>query len=407
MEPSQLDTQATQPRFHAVRQASTYLVLMLLSAGAAVGGVNAFKSPPLAVQRTAIAAPRGQTQPAPSLISSPDLISTMVEKAGPAVVRIDAEKSVNQAIPDEFNSPFFRRFFGSQIPNQPSSRVQRGLGSGFILNQDGHILTNAHVVDGADTVQVTLKDGRALDGKVMGADSVTDIAVIKIEAEELPTLAISDSEQLKPGQWSIAIGNPLGLDNTVTAGIISATGRSSNQIGAPDKRVDYIQTDTAINPGNSGGPLLNLQGEVIGVNTAIIQGAQGIGFAIPINTAQRIADQIIATGKAEHPYLGIQMVTLSPEIKADINQDPNSGLKVSADEGILIAKVVPGSPAEKAGLKAGDILSRINGKDVTDAGVVQQQVATQSVGDSIQLDVIRNQKRQQVSAKLDNIPANG
>ena len=407
MEPSQLDTQATQPRFHAVRQASTYLVLMLLSAGAAVGGVNAFKSPPLAVQRTAIAAPRGQSQPAPSLISSPDLISTMVEKAGPAVVRIDAEKSVNQAIPDEFNSPFFRRFFGSQIPNQPSSRVQRGLGSGFILNQDGHILTNAHVVDGADTVQVTLKDGRALDGKVMGADSVTDIAVIKIEAEELPTLAISDSEQLKPGQWSIAIGNPLGLDNTVTAGIISATGRSSNQIGAPDKRVDYIQTDTAINPGNSGGPLLNLQGEVIGVNTAIIQGAQGIGFAIPINTAQRIADQIIATGKAEHPYLGIQMVTLSPEIKADINQDPNSGLKVSADEGILIAKVVPGSPAEKAGLKAGDILSRINGKNVTDAGVVQQQVATQSVGDSIQLDVIRNQKRQQVSAKLDNIPANG
>ncbi len=164
--------------------------------------------------------------------------------------------------------------------------------------------------------------------------------MIKIQANNLPTVTIGNSEQLQPGQWAIAIGNPLGLDNTVTTGIISATGRSSNQIGAADKRVEFIQTDAAINPGNSGGPLLNARGEVIGMNTAILRGAQGLGFSIPINTAQRIATQIINTGRAQHPYLGIQMVGLTPELKQNINSDPNSGLSVQEDKGVLVVRKI-------------------------------------------------------------------
>src|SRR5919202_1353056 len=165
--------------------------------------------------------------------------------------------------------------------------IERGTGSGFVIGGDGVILTNAHVVEGADTVNVTLKDGRSFQGQVLGADKVTDVAVVKIEANNVPVVAIGNSDKLLSGEWAIAIGNPLGLDNSVTAGIISATGRSSSDVGVPDKRIGFIQTDAAINPGNSGGPLLNASGEVIGMNTAIIQGAQGLGFAIPINTAKR------------------------------------------------------------------------------------------------------------------------
>ncbi len=186
--------------------------------------------------------------------TDPNFITGVVERVGPAVVRINSSRTVKTQIPDELNDPFFRRFFGSQLPTQPEQRVQRGTGSGFIIGADGRILTNAHVVDGADTVTVILKDGRSFKGKVVGKDELTDVAVVKIEANNLPTVTVGNSDQLQPGQWAIAIGNPLGLDNTVTTGIISATGRTSNQIGAADKRVEFIQTDAAINPGNSGGP---------------------------------------------------------------------------------------------------------------------------------------------------------
>jgi Do/DeqQ family serine protease len=323
-------------------------------------------------------------------MTDPNWIAGVVDKVGTAVVRIDSTRTVTNQVPEILNDPFFRQFFGSQFPNQPSKQVVRGVGSGFIINADGIILTNAHVVNGADTVTATLKDGRTFKGKVIGQDPVTDVAVVKIPASNLPTARLGNSDQLKPGQWAIAIGNPLGLDNTVTAGIISGTGRSSSALGIQNGRVDFIQTDAAINPGNSGGPLLDAQGEVVGINTAIIQGAQDIGFAIPINTARRIADQLIAKGRIEHPYLGILMVTLTPDVKQTINNNPNSGLSVTADQGVLIAKVMPNSPAAKAGVRAGDVIDRINGQPVKTADEVQQKVELSGVDSNLHLQVQRN-----------------
>jgi S1-C subfamily serine protease len=297
----------------------------------------------------------------------------------------------------------FRQFFGNAMP--PSEQIQEGVGSGFITTADGQIITNAHVVAGADRVQVTLKDGRSFTGEVMGADTVTDIAVIKIDAQDLPTVRLSDSDQIQPGEWAIAIGNPLGLDSTVTAGIISATGRTSREVGVPDKRVDFIQTDAAINPGNSGGPLLNLNGEVIGVNTAIIQGAQGLGFSIPINTVQRISTQLIETGRVEHAYLGIQMVALSPEVKENINSDPNSPFTVQEEEGVLIARVVPNSPAAQAGLRDGDVIVAIEGQAVKDGAEVQRVVEQSTVGQNLSLTLRRDGQEQTLNVRPGNLPS--
>jgi S1-C subfamily serine protease len=276
-------------------------------------------------------------------------------------VRINATRKVANQIPEAFNNPLFRRFFGSEQPI-PQERVERGTGSGFILGRDGRLITNAHVVADTDTVQVTLKDGRTFEGKVVGVDTVTDVAAVKIKANDLPTVKLGNSRNLVPGEWAIAIGNPLGLDNTVTVGIISATDRSSAQVGVPNKRVNFIQTDAAINPGNSGGPLLNADGEVIGVNTAIRADAQGLGFAIPIETAARVANQLFSKGRVEHPFLGIQMVDLNTATKKEINQETN--LNIKQDTGVLIVQVLEKSPSDRAGLREGDIIHKINGSHV-------------------------------------------
>ncbi len=357
----------------------------------AVSRVNAAPPLPAATDPNFVIQVVQKVGPAVVRIDSSRTVQSRIpaQKVGPAVVRIDSSRTVQSRIPAEFNDPFFRRFFGSQLPQQ-GQRVERGTGSGFIISGDGRILTNAHVVDGADTVRVTLKDGRSFQGKVLGKDTLTDVAVVKIQAENLPSVALGNSDQLQSGEWAIAIGNPLGLDNTVTTGIISATGRTSNQVGAPDKRVEFIQTDAAINPGNSGGPLLNARGEVIGMNTAIIQRAQGLGFAIPINTAQRISAQLIATGKVQHPYLGIQMVGLTPQIKENLNSDPNSGLSVNEDKGVLVVRVMPNSPAAKAGIRAGDVIQALNGQSVTDASGVQKAVDSSQVGGNLRLELRRN-----------------
>ena len=378
------------------QKAVGYLSLVLLGAGAAFSGsylasTNQQSSQSSTAQASTLPAVQKVAAGLP-MAADPNFVVNVVEKVGPAVVRIDTTQTVTSRTPDIFNDPFFRQFFGgSQLPNSQAKRVQRGVGSGFIIGADGRVLTNAHVVNGADTVNVILKDGRSFKGKVLGADPVTDVAVVKIQANSLPTIPLGNSNQVKPGQWAIAIGNPLGFDNTVTSGIISATGRDSSSIGAGNgERVQFIQTDAAINPGNSGGPLLNARGEVVGMNTAIIQGAQGLGFAIPINTAQRIATQLVAKGKVDHPYLGIQMATLTPELKKEINSDPNIGLSVNEDQGVLVIKVVPDSPAAKAGVRAGDVIQKLNGQLVTTASTIQQAVENSSVGGNVRVDLRRN-----------------
>ncbi|MEL6491316.1 MAG: HhoA/HhoB/HtrA family serine endopeptidase [Cyanobacteria bacterium J06621_3] len=339
------------------------------------------------------------------LVEGANFIAAAVERTGPSVVRINSARTVVSRRPQMFNDPFFREFFGGQIPQQGRSRVETGTGSGFILNANGTILTNAHVVEGADQVSVTLKDGRELRGEVIGEDPLTDVAVIKVDASALPTVTIGNSDALRPGEWAIAIGNPLGLDNTVTAGIISATGRTSAQIRVPDKRVQFIQTDAAINPGNSGGPLLNERGEVIGVNTAIIGGgAQGLGFAIPINQARAIADELISSGRVDHAYLGIEMSTLTSELKAQINANPNYNLNLQVDSGVVIVAIRDNAPALQSGIRLGDVIESMNGRSVTDAVQVQQIVAATKVGDAIAMVVNRNGQRVELSVRPGALP---
>jgi S1-C subfamily serine protease len=341
-----------------------------------------------------------------NILQSPDsnFVTRVVQQVGPAVVRIDSSRTV--ALPDNemFDDPMFRRFFGSESPLRPENRIERGSGSGFIFGSDGRILTNAHVVDGADTVTVKLKDGREFEGKVLGVDTVTDVAVVKVEANNLPVVSLANSEELQPGEWAVAIGNPLGLDNTVTVGIVSATGRSSAAVGVPDKRVNFIQTDAAINPGNSGGPLLNQRGQVIGMNTAIIQGAQGLGFAIPIDRAQQIADRLVDKGRVEHPYLGIRMLGITPAIKEEFNRNPNARLRLTEEKGVLVMGVADNSPAEQAGIRVADTIKKINSQEVTDAGTVQQIVEKTTVGAPMQIELIREGKPVTVTVKAGAFP---
>lgn len=407
-QPQDKDNLLAKSHDHAPwKKATASLSLVLLGSGMTfAGGYLANNQQQVAESASKLAVGRVNAAPPLPGNTDPNFVTQVVQKVGPAVVRINSSRTVTTQLPEEFNDPFFRRFFGSQLPTQGRNRVERGAGSGFILSADGRILTNAHVVDGADQVTVTLKDGRTFQGKVVGRDELTDVAVVKIEANNLPTVTIGNSDQLQPGQWAIAIGNPLGLDNTVTTGIISATGRSSNQVGVPDKRVEFIQTDAAINPGNSGGPLLNARGEVIGMNTAIIQGAQGLGFSIPINTAQRISNQLISTGKAQHPYLGIQMVGITPELRQRINSDANSGLTVNENQGVLIVKVMPDSPAFKAGIRAGDVIQKLNGESITDAAAVQKAVEKAQIGGNLRLDLRRNGQSINIPVRPGTFPTN-
>jgi Do/DeqQ family serine protease len=386
----------------------TPLGLILLGAGGAVAINYEFTKSMMffTPQHPALISTPIASVPADRLASVPtpsNFITQVVDKAGSAVVRIDSKQTITKqsAI---FNDPFFQKFFGSQVPSSPSKEIVRGIGSGFIISSNGEILTNAHVVNGVNTVKVTLKDGRTFQGKVMGTDPVTDVAVVKIQSNNLPTVELGDSARLKPGEWAIAIGNPLGLDNTVTSGIISATGRSSSDIGAPNERVNFIQTDAAINPGNSGGPLLNARGQVIGMNTAIIQDARGLGFAIPINTAKTIANQLIATGSVKHPYLGIEMVTLTPDLQKKINDDPNSNLTIYHSQGVLVTKVILDSPAAKAGLRSGDAIEQIDGQQIKDANSVQQIVEQKQVGNNLQIGLYRGDRPRSVSVTTAAMP---
>ncbi|WP_448572938.1 HhoA/HhoB/HtrA family serine endopeptidase [Trichothermofontia sp.] len=388
----------------SIGQLGIYVTLLLIGGGVGVG-VSRFwpATPPAAHTIPVVLQSLPMAQPAEREVrvierNNPNFIAEAVERVGPTVVRIDATRQVASDLPEALNDPLLRRFFGNMLP--PSGeRVERGTGSGFILSADGRLITNAHVVDGAKTVRVSLKDGRQFEGRVIGTDPVTDIAVIRIDARELPVAPLGRSDNLAPGQWAIAIGNPLGLDSTVTAGIISAIGRSSSQVGIPEKRVSFIQTDAAINPGNSGGPLLNDRGEVIGINTAIRANAQGLGFAIPIETAERIAEQLFNKGRVEHPFLGIQMVDLTPELRKELNKDGDLGVTIGQDRGVLIVQVLTPSPAAQAGLRAGDIIQRLEGNPVASAAEVQAIVEGSRVGSTLLVEVNRQGKVHELRVK--------
>jgi S1-C subfamily serine protease len=358
----------------------------------------------------AIAAPLAPTPaPAPAVLENvgqKSFVAVAVQRVGTAVVRIDTERTVTRRNTDPFmEDPFFRQFFGDGYSQMPREEMVRGQGSGFIVDRTGVILTNAHVVNGADKVTVTLKDGRTLEGKVRGVDEVTDMAVVKVSGGDLPIAPLGDSDQVQVGDWAIAVGNPLGLDNTVTLGIVSTLKRSSAQVGIPDKRLDFIQTDAAINPGNSGGPLLNAEGEVIGINTAIRADAMGIGFAIPINKAKAIKDQLAKGEKISHPYLGVQMTTLTPELAKQNNTDPNSAFIVPEVEGVIVLRVLPNTPAAAAGLRRGDVMTQIDGQAVTSAAQLQAIVESSRLGQTLKVTIQRGEQTKQVpirTAELEN-----
>jgi len=301
-----------------------------------------------------------------------------------------------------FNDPFFRDFFGDRgFPQQgPYEERLRGQGSGFIIDTNGSILTNAHVVDQADRVTVTLRDGRQFEGEVRGVDEVTDMALVKVRPDgDLPVAPLGDSDQVQVGDWAIAVGNPLGLDNTVTLGIVSTLNRSSALVGIPDKRLDFIQTDAAINPGNSGGPLLDEQGEVIGINTAIRANAMGIGFAIPINKAKEILPQLARGERVVHPYLGVQIATLTPELARQNNDDPNSSVLLPEITGALVIGIVPNSPAASAGLRRGDVITQIDGQAIRTADQLQRTVEGSRIGQSLRVTIRRGENTQQLSVQ--------
>lgn len=341
-----------------------------------------------------------KSSPAMNAIGSHSFVTTAVNRVGSAVVRIDTERTVSRRNDPMMEDPFFRRFFGDSFPQQSPTEQLRGLGSGFILDKSGVILTNAHVVDQADRVTVRLKDGRTFEGKVKGIDEVTDLAVVKINAgKDLPVAPLGSSDNVQVGDWAIAVGNPLGFDNTVTLGIVSTLKRSSAQVGISDKRLDFIQTDAAINPGNSGGPLLNGLGEVIGINTAIRADAMGIGFAIPIDKAKAIATQLQRDGKVAHPYLGVQMVTLTPELAKQNNNDPNSMFEIPEVKGVLVMRVVPNSPAATAGIRRGDVIVQIDNKPITSAEQLQRVVEDSNLGQVLQVKVQRGNQTQMLSVR--------
>ncbi|HOI63636.1 MAG TPA: Do family serine endopeptidase [Mesotoga sp.] len=310
-------------------------------------------------------------------------IVKVVETAGPAVVKVDVEATAMYAPSDFYGfDEFFRRFFG-EIPEQ--SRKVTALGSGFIFNKEGYIFTNEHVVAGAEKITVSLLDGSVYPAKYIGGDTDLDIAVIKIDPDgrDLPIVELGDSDALRVGEWAIAIGNPLGLKHTVTVGVISAVGR---QIPKPDGQSvysDLIQTDAAINPGNSGGPLLNIYGQVIGINTAIVDPDVGttLGFAIPVNVALRYVDSIIATGSIQRAYLGVYLDTVTESTARSL------GLKI--DRGALIMDVVAGSAADKAGIKPQDVIVKFQNLEITNSSELRAAILNYPAGSEVSVVVNR------------------
>lgn len=322
-------------------------------------------------------------------------IADIAETVGPAVVNIDTVRMVKTQFPS-FEDPIFKRFFGREFEEFRRTIPQKGTGSGFIINQEGYVLTNEHVVRKADKIKVTLSDGREFDGEVIGSDVTSDMAIVKIKADHLPLVALGDSDKLRVGEIVIAIGNPYGLQQTVTMGVVSAKGRSIPTGIEGRVYKDFIQTDAAINPGNSGGPLLNTKGEVVGINTAIIPFAQGIGFAIPINIAKKNIDDLINFGKVIRSWLGVYIQEVTPEIAKQFNQ--------AEAKGVLVGDVVKNSPAEEVGIKTGDIIKKVNNEEVNSPEELQDKIGNIEIGKEANIGIVRNGEIISFIVKISEMP---
>lgn len=370
-------------------------------------GSGAFGAPALAAEASDAPEPPAVAMTAAPAGSRHSFVAEAVRRVAPAVVRIDTERTARAATFDPtMLDPLLRDLFGD-----PSGSLrERGQGSGVVIDAGGGlVLTNAHVVESVDSVFVTLADGRQLDGTVVGSDPVTDLAVVRIAGRPgVPAAPLGDSEALEVGDWAIALGSPYGLQRTVTLGIVSGLHRDINSLGFADKRLDLIQTDAAINPGNSGGPLINADGEVIGINTLVRSGpGAGLGFAIPVNLARRVAVQLADGGQVVHPYLGLQLVPLTARVARDNNRDPDALLQLPERDGALVQRVLPESPAEKAGLRRGDLVVRIADQSVTTPSALLQQVEKAQVGQPLPLTVLRGQKELQLSIRPAALPQAG
>ncbi len=344
-----------------------------------------------------------------SLRQTGKAFASVARKVSPSVVFIQVESIREGFTPTPFPSPFgddlFKRFFGDRFPGLPQPHAPQGKrramsqGSGFVFavekrlfSDKTYILTNSHVVEGADKIKVKFQDGREFDARIKGQDPKSDVAIIEIEADNLPAIPLGDSSKLEVGEWVVALGNPFGLSHTLTVGVVSAKGRTG--LGINDYE-DFIQTDAAINPGNSGGPLVNLDGEVIGINTAIFSrsgGYMGVGFAIPINLARNIAEQLIETGEVTRGFLGIVIQPLTPELADSFG--------IEDTRGILVAQVTEDTPAARAGLRAGDLIVSYQGKPVTDVGDFRNRVALTAPESTVQLTIIRNGKRKEIEVRI-------
>jgi Do/DeqQ family serine protease len=331
----------------------------------------------------------------PSSASGPVVsYADVVSRVSPAVITVHSE--MRMRAPQQYpfmDDPMFRQFFGDRMPQQMPEQRRSGLGSGVIISTDGYILTNHHVVDGADQIKVDLNDNRTMDAKVVGSDPPSDLAVLKIDATNLPVLALGDSDKVRVGDVVLAIGNPLGIGQTVTMGIISAKGRQTGLSSGNFE--DFLQTDAPINQGNSGGALVSTNSELIGINSQILSpsgGSIGIGFAIPSNMARTVTDTLVKTGKVRRGQLGITVVKL--------NTDPARELGIKETKGVGVARVQPGSAAERAGLKKGDVITTFNGVEINDPNVFRNLVASTAPDTDVTLTILRDGREQQVHARL-------
>ena len=382
---------------HIRRWAAAIFLLLALIAGGAVGSlaINSSRNVSLAASR----------EPAGAMLPGylQDGFAPVVGKVLPAVVNISSSRTVKVqgGNPSEpfFNDPLFRQFFGNEFGRQfrvPKERREHSLGSGVIVNPDGYILTNNHVVEDASQIKVVMPDRREFNGRIVGTDAKTDLAVVKVDAKGLPTIPMADSSKVKIGHFVLAVGDPFGVGETVTMGIVSATGRGN--LGIEDYE-DFIQTDAAINPGNSGGALVNVDGQLIGINTAILSGGggnQGVGFAIPINMANYVMQQVIKSGKVTRGWLGISIQPVTAEIA--------QAFGLNQSRGALVGDVTADSPAARAGLQKGDIILAMNGEQVDDERTLRLRAGQMAPGTSVRLTIFRNKQQQDVNVTLGEMP---